>query len=250
MICWSFFIQGFYNIGVTLEAKKENFFPEILTVLISKIISIGITIWLAFELNNYWALAIGMIASEVAYVLLSYAFAKPFIPCLTQLSKLSDLMNFSKWIFFQQNVDFFNAKLFQFTVSKLFDTKYLGFFSLGSNLSFIYVSEVSSAVDKSNLSHLSKKLQYSDVLNKSSLVLDNLNYIFDLKHVLIPPVYICLAAYPNIFIEIILGSQWLEMAPFLTAFSISMILIGYIQTLSNIPSLSVSRHPNSFRQRC
>lgn len=236
LICWTFLINGFCNIGLMLEAKKQNFLPEAWTTVLSKIISVIVTVALAIYLTNYWALAIGMVVSDIAFVLLSYFFAKPFLPKLMiDVGRIKDLFRFSRWIFLYENVDFWNAKLFQLVVAKLFDVKYLGFFSLGSSLSFMYVSEVSSSIDKSNLSHLSEELEKQDSdKRKAEIILKDLNYVFDLKHVIITPVYIVLATYPELFISLILGEQWLEMAPFVTAFALIMMVTGYNYSLINL----------------
>jgi len=234
LICWSFLIQGFFNLNITLQEKRQNFLPGVLTIFFAKLISVVVTIYLAITLNNYWALAIGMIVSDIAQVTLSYVFAKPYKPKLATWHELKDMMGFSKWIFLYQNVDFFNAKYFQIIISKVFDTKILGYFSLGSSLTLIYVSQVSSAIDKANLSHLSDKLKNINKDERAIRVAENLNYVSDLKNVLIIPAYICVAAYPELLISIVLGPNWLEMAPFLTAFSMSMIIIGHNYTLVSI----------------
>jgi O-antigen/teichoic acid export membrane protein len=229
LVCWSFMIQGLCNLNLITEAKKQNFKPEIFTMLCAKIVSVTVTLVLAKLLNNYWALAIGMITADVAYVFFSYIFTKAYLPKWASWTQIKEIMGFSKWIFLHQNVDFFNAKIFQLAVVKLFDVKFLGYFSLGTNLANIYVSEVSAAVDKSNLSHLSNSLQEDK--DNSRLLLDNMAYVFDIKHIVIVPAYLCVAAYPHLFIGLLLGEQWLEMAPFLSAFAISLSVVAYNQSL-------------------
>jgi len=229
VICWNFALNGFTNIGLTLEAKKQNFAPEVYALLVSKVVSVIFTVFLAYYLNNYWALAIGMVVSTASFVLLSYVFAQPFIPARPSKDSVSELFGFSRWVFLQQNVDFFNAKMFQVVVAKLFDPTFLGYFSMGANLSNIYSSEVSASVDKSNFSHISEKLKNSK--NYGGVIAENLRYVFDLKSIIITPLYLCAAAYSPLVIGLVLGEHWLGMAPFLTAFALSSVAVSFNQSL-------------------
>ncbi|TWX51085.1 oligosaccharide flippase family protein [Colwellia hornerae] len=229
VICWIITINALSNINLVIQAKKNNFMPEIKTTLLSKFISVAVTMFLAFTIENYWALAIGMLSSSIATCVLSYYFASPTLKLSTTLREIKHVLSFSRWFLFQQLVEYFNRKIPHFSLGQYFSVKLLGFYSMASSIGYMYAQEVSAAFDKANLSHLSKQLrEYADneYMYRKTLF-ENVSYIIHFKDILICPVYAGLIFFSEPIILLLLGDAWLEMKYLFTLMCISAVFVAY-----------------------
>jgi len=239
IIAFIFIIKPFTNINIVLASRKQNFLPSIKAQLFSKIISVITTILLAYTLESFWALALGMVMGALLYVAFSYIVYKPMWPIHFSLNEAKNIFGFSKWFTLNQLVEFFNGKSNIFLVAKIFEKKLVGFFSLGSEICLMYAMEVSHAIDRSNLVALADKKRKSKKFDKDLLA--NLSFNLALKSLLLFPVYLVFIIYPEFVIKILLGDNWLEMAPYFQLFSIGAMLFSFASTFQNV--LVVYRKP-------
>jgi O-antigen/teichoic acid export membrane protein len=229
VICWIITINALSNINLVIQAKKNNFMPEIKTTLLSKFISVAVTMVLAVYIGNYWALAYGMLSSAIAMTLLSYIFAKPLIALSTTLTEIKSVLSFSRWFLIQQLVEYFNRKIPHFSLGQYFSVTILGFYSMASSIGSMYAQEVSAAFDKANLSHLSEQLilYANDVKKYRATLFDNTSYIIHFKDILICPVYVGLIFFSEPFIQLLLGDAWVGMTHLFSLMSISAVFVAY-----------------------
>lgn len=233
MLAWTFVFTSLVNPNVTISVKENNYVPELACHVLSKVISVSLTVYLAWEYQNYWALAIGTLVSSIAYCVISYLVVTPYIPKIFHKVQALDFFRFSGWITLEQIVGYVDANASKFLIVPYFTDKVMGYFAVGKNLCFMYGQEVSAAVDSANLSSLSSELgqqssNQSDVLGRS------LHYVFALKHLVILPVYSVFICYPEFVIRVLFGSNWLDMAPFLVWFSMGAILACYCFSLQTL----------------
>jgi O-antigen/teichoic acid export membrane protein len=88
-------VGGFENIGTVDFRRDLQFQKAFLYNYFPKLISFVVVVPSALVLRNYWALVIGMLASEFAQVVLSYSM-HPYRPRFS-LKKVGDIMSFSFW---------------------------------------------------------------------------------------------------------------------------------------------------------
>jgi len=227
-----FLIRALNNLNIVIEVRKKNFIPTIKVELFSKFISIITTIYFAYTLENYWALSIGMLVYGVVSLIASYFVVKPIFPVLYSRVEAKGIIGFSKWYFFQQIIEYFNAKVNELLTARVFENKILGYFSLGSQVSFIYSHEICNAIDKANISDLSEKKRccknnFNEILER------NYSTIMAVKTLVLSPVYLFFIFYPEFFIRLLLGNNWLEMADYFVFFSISAFIHGYTYTFQS-----------------
>lgn len=91
-----FFLRGFESIGVILLRQQLSFSREFLFNVAVQLVSVPVTILLAFELRSYLALALGMMLKDITQTLLSYAFA-PYRSQFT-LRGWQELWGMSRWL--------------------------------------------------------------------------------------------------------------------------------------------------------
>jgi len=229
VICWIITINALSNINLVIQAKNNNFIPEIKTTILSKLISVAVTMLLAFTIENYWALAIGMLSSAIATCILSYYFATPILKLSTTLSEIKNVLSFSRWFLFKQLVEYINRKIPHFSLGQYFSVKILGFYSMAASIGYMYAQEVSAAFDKANLSHLSKQLRNyaDDKYMYQKTLFENISYIIHFKDILICPVYAGLIFFSEPVILLLLGDSWLEMKDLFTLMCISAVFVAY-----------------------
>jgi O-antigen/teichoic acid export membrane protein len=228
IICWIITLNAMCNLNLIIQAKNNNFIPEIKTVVSAKLISVAVTIGLAYFIGNYWALAIGMLSAALASFILSYYFAAPSLYMKTTFPDIVGVLSFSRWFLFQQLVEYFNQKLPDFTLGQYFSGKILGYFSMASSVASMYSQEVSAAFDKANLSHLSIQIsQQSSVAQSTHLIQKNIEYLIRLKNILIIPVYVGLICYSEEVILILLGESWLDIVDVFRVLCLAAIFSSY-----------------------
>ena len=93
---------------------------------------IVVSLLIAWEYKSYWALILGSLAGQVAYVLLSYT-ALPFLPRIT-FKHTRDLLSFSVWLSLGQIINTINWRFDQLLIGGLSGRAALGYYSVGDNL--------------------------------------------------------------------------------------------------------------------
>ena len=91
-----------------------------------------VSLFIAWEYRSYWALVLGVLAGQVAYLFLSYT-ALPFLPRLT-FRHTRDLLSFSIWLSLGQIVNTINWRFDQLLIGGLSGRAALGYYSVGDNL--------------------------------------------------------------------------------------------------------------------
>ena len=124
-------------------------------------------------------------------------------------------------------------------VAKSFETKFVGFFSLGQELTQLFATEVNNALDSANFSELSRLKRSGD--NFTQVLMDNLKTVSSMKVVLLTPLYAAFVFYPDIVIAVLLGNNWTEMAPYLQYFALAAYFTSFQTSYSNC--LLVYREP-------
>ena len=110
-------VQGFQNIGTVAFRKDMEFHKEFRFVASKRLVTVPITITLAYLLRNYWALVAGMVAGRVVDVWLSYRF-HPHRPRF-DLSATADLLHFSKWLLLVNALQFLRDRSPDFIIGRI-----------------------------------------------------------------------------------------------------------------------------------
>ncbi len=227
VICWCILLGSTINVNVVLAMKHGNFMPEFKINVVSKILSVILTICLAYYLNNYWALAIGMLFSSALMFLLSYVVCSPYQ--LQSPSKViaGEVFGYSKWYLFLQSVDFTISKLFIFSIGRYIGERMLGAYSLMVSVGFMYSLELAAAIDKANLTHLVKKVGISSEDDIKKEIFKNLNYVYNIRDVMLIPVYVYVFFYSEFVVSLLLGSTWVFADEIIQLIAVSAIITSY-----------------------
>ena len=203
---------SFTNIGITVARKQFNFGLEYRFRILSKVIGVVVTVIAAFFLRDYRALIIGIVASYLFGLVLSYAM-HPYRPAWNT-SQLRSMWHFSKWLLISGIGDYLTRNSDQFIAGRIGSAHSLGIYNVAADIGQLPTAELGPPIMRTFLPALSA---IKDDTNRvRAAVLKTLGAI----NTLTIPVAFGLATLAEPFTLLLLGSQWLEAIPFLAIFAL------------------------------
>jgi lipopolysaccharide exporter len=133
-------IGGFTNIGVVAFRKDLDFHLEFKFSIYKKVLSFAVTLGLALLLRSYWALATGMVVSQVLGVLLSYAM-HPYRPRFS-LQAFHEIWSFSQWVLVINTGNYAYEKGDEFVVGRLSAPREMGIYAVAYEVSNLPTTEL------------------------------------------------------------------------------------------------------------
>lgn len=216
-------INGFNNIGVVEFRKQMTFNREFKYQLLIKLSGFFVTIPLAWYLQSYWALLMGMLSGKIVSLILSYVMQN-YRPKIT-LVEWRSLLGFSSWLLFNNILFFINNYSHNFVLGKLSGANVLGIYSISNEVATMTTNEMVAPINAAaypgyaKIAHDKEKLKQSYLKVLSSIILIAI------------PSALGITAIAPIFVPVLLGDKWLEAIPV-----IQLIAIGSILTSINTNS--------------
>ncbi len=144
MIAVSALIIGAVNPKLAAMSRGLVFWQEFATRSSEKFAGFVVALIVALIWQNYWALMLGVVAGQLASMILSYVII-PFRPRL-ELSKWRELMSFSIWIGLSQAVNTINWNFDQLVLGYFLGNTKLGYYSVGDRLAILPTREATKPV--------------------------------------------------------------------------------------------------------
>ena len=219
-------ITSFQNIAIVDFRKNLNFAADFRFNIYKKIFSFFIVVSLAFTLKSYWALVLGMLASALIEVIISYLMHS-FRPKIS-LALTSEIWSFSQWILFSRIGYFLNQKTDQFIIGGESNTEAMGFYHMSTELATMPASEVVMPMRRAFFPNFSKVAHLPEEYKNSILK------VIGIISILIFPVGVGVSAISEDFVLLVLGDQWRESIPViqtLAFFSIASALSSSMELL-------------------
>lgn len=205
VLAFSAAIQGFENIGTVAFRKELELHKEFRYMMLKKLAGFSVTLSLAFFLRNHWALVLGMLASRLAGVSLSY-WVHPYRPKLS-LAARHDLFHFSKWMLISNILYFLNHRSADFIVGKMVGTHGLGVFSISYELSNLPTTELAAPINRAVFPGYAKLAENRENLRDAFCKVIGVLALFAL------PAGIGIAVLAEPIVQVVLGQNWLEAIP-------------------------------------
>lgn len=216
ILAFGIVVTALGNIGPILARKNLEFGLEIQIGIGSKLIGFVVTVMAAFYLRSYWALVIGAYAGTLSGVWLSYQLHSFRPKWCTR--RIGELWSFSQWLLVSSIGGFFGRKLDELILGRIGSAQTLGVYNVASELGQTVTVEISAPVNRSLFPVLSS--MQNDKPASLKLFFSTLATINTFT---IPVgVGMCLVATP--FVQVILGSIWLEVIPVLEVFAIQGVI--------------------------
>ncbi|RHB39452.1 lipopolysaccharide biosynthesis protein [Dorea formicigenerans] len=184
---------------------KTLFWAKIIGILIP----LFVTLPLAFVLKNYWAIVIGNIAVNLSNAVLLTIRSKWKPSLYFSFLRLKKMLSFSMWTLLEQLLGWANLNVAIFIVGRFLSPYYLGLYKTSiatTNQIMLILVNAFSPVLFSALSRLKDdsesflEMYYSFIRKTGFIVL---------------PLGIGIFIFKDLFVKILLGSQWSEAATFI-----------------------------------
>jgi len=212
------FIQGFENIGTVMFRKELRFQQEFKLLFCKRLAAFVVTISLAFALRNYWALLGGMIMGRLASVGLSYAL-QSYRPRFS-LAARSELFHFGKWLVVGNTLYFVTTRCADFVIGKISGAHALGLFNLSYEISNLPTSDLIAPINRATFPGYAQKAADLESLRDTYL------QVVGLVALLAVPAGVGIAAVAEILVPVVLGPNWVEAVPAITALSFYGLLLA------------------------
>jgi len=126
------FFLAFQNIGTVQFRRQLDFKRDFALQVAQKVSMVAVAIPLAFTLRSYWALVGGIVAGNIAAVVVSYAFL-PYRPRFC-LKSWRPLFGFSKWIQVSSMLRYVRDRGFILIMGRVLDAGAIGLFSVAKEI--------------------------------------------------------------------------------------------------------------------
>lgn len=210
-------IRSCESIRIVDLRKDLEFAKDALYRLSQKLVGFAVTVPLAWYLESYWALIIGMASSTVAGVLLSY-YLKPFIPRLT-LRERRDVFGFSVWLFIS-NVALMTRNRISYFLLGRSGADVLGFFQMSQELGNDLSTQIVSSINRAIFPGYAKVA--SDIAYFKSLYLR----VISVAALFAMPIGLGLMTVAHLVVPLLLGEKWAPAIPPIQLFAINGILLA------------------------
>lgn len=204
------------NIGITLAQKEFNFALDFKIQLIHKLVSVVVTVTAGILIPDYRALVIGIVASYVSSLILSYKL-HPYRP-KWNTSKIPEIWAVTKWLMFSGIGSFILHKGDELAAGRVGTTAEYGQYNVGADLGQLPVGEVGPAMLRVLLPVLASIKE--DIGRTKNAVIKTVSAL----NTVIWPLGVGFAALAPQATTLILGDKWAESAAFIGAISIATVL--------------------------
>jgi len=221
-------IRGFVNPSKNLLQKNLNFSKEFYLQGTLLLIDAFFAITFSIITQNITALVIGLIASAIFEVILTFSFIKPIPRLGISLKSVKQIFHKGKWVTWAGVSQYIAENADNISVGKFLGAGDLGIYQVAYRLSTLTITEITDVINRvffpiyAKISNDKEKLK--SVFIKSSLTLS----------LLVIPAGLIFFFFSREIIIILLGEKWLEAAGVLKVlafYGILRSLIGYPSSL-------------------
>ncbi len=214
------------NPGLWLLKKEQKYTLIVKISVISKVVSVLVTISIALIYKNYWALIIGHLSSVFLRTIGSYLI-HPYRPCIS-FKYAKEQWQFSGWMTPQAILGYIRTQLDTFLVSHFYGTQQLGSYHVMKYLSFMPSSEILGPATNPLLVELANvrddKVRFNYQFRLSFLVTILLAF----------PMVGFLVVYSKQIVELLLGHQWLAFSDIFGALSLLVLSFVFFSQASRV----------------
>ncbi|BDH61229.1 lipopolysaccharide biosynthesis protein [Lysinibacillus sp. PLM2] len=220
-------LTAFSSIQMALLKRDFDFKSIFYVRLIGDFIPIFITIPLAFIFNNYWALIIGTIATNISNVIIFTIRSKWKPKLLYDFKVLKKMFSFSSWSLVEEITIWSTLYIGTFLVSSFLSLYYLGIYRNSMGIVNQIMAIIAGATMPIVFSTLSRLQDQPGKIIYVFLKFQRLVAIFVL------PLGVGIFMYRDILTYLLLGNQWNEASEFIGLWGLMSsltIVFGYLSS--------------------
>ncbi len=200
---------SFSSIAVAGFRRELNFKPLFHVRLCSSLIPLFVTVPLAILLKSYWAIVIGTVFQQIFIAVVSVSLSR-YKPRIRWNKKMfSDMLSFSVWNLMETLSIWFAGQANVLIVGNALSSYYLGLYKTGMSTINSYMSIITAAITPVLFSALSRSQ------NNKKLFEDTFCKFQKVISIFVFPMGVGILLYRRLAVQILLGSQWMEIADFM-----------------------------------
>ncbi len=202
--------SGFENIGIVEFRRSLRFDMEFRLLFLPRIVGFCTTVTMAWLLRSFWALLIGITASQLTRVAMTYV-VHPFRPRLA-LSHWRDLVGFSFWSWASSLVSLLWDRLDAFVLGPVLGPAKLGIYMIAGEIAVMPITELVSPASSALFPGLSMAQQRGT--NPVGLVFS----VTSAMLLIVVPLTIGVSATSGYVVAALLGPNWEAARPLIAIF--------------------------------
>ncbi|MDR3534679.1 MAG: oligosaccharide flippase family protein, partial [Rhodopila sp.] len=215
-------LSGFENIGIIEFRRDLRFGMQVRLLALPRLLQIGATILAAWTLHSYWALLIGVAATRLGRLAMTYV-VHPYRPRLA-IGRWRDLVGFTFWTWATAIVGLAWTRADPFILGPMFGPMALAMYLQAGDLAMMPVSELlAPATEALFPGFAAAQAQGTDPLQTAPKIAVALMAV-------LAPVAIAFSAASGDVVTVLLGGQWNAAKPLMAIFAVSTIFasIGFV----------------------
>jgi len=211
-------VTSLNNPGGILLAKKMDYATLSKVTIGAKLISAPATVFIALAYKSYWALIFGQLISIILTCLFSYIFIS-YRPQFRK-SNFSYIFTKTKWLLVSSLTGFVRAKIESLIVNIKYGAEGLGLYDISREFAHLPLSDVIGPASAPLLSGVSSIETGMPEVYKAIV-----KYMYIAVFFLIPSI-IGIFLVGDLFVKVVMGSQWLRAIPIFKSISALMIVFN------------------------
>ena len=193
------------NPAIALFERDMDFSQNVALDLLDKFAGLVVSVFVAYVYQSYWALVLGVLASAVVRVAISYV-VRPYFPRF-RLTKAKELMSFSIWLTLGSWVQSLNWRADPLIIGAFVPTSQLGHYTMAGRVSTMAVGQSVSPIARVLFPALSRMKHDAAKLRSAYL------RVLAITCALSFPVAAGLAALAEPIVILMLSEKWLPAVP-------------------------------------
>ena len=219
-------LRGFINPAEIKFQKDLNFHKEFLYRFVILVFGFIVALIFLTLTQSVVSLALGLIASSLLQIFLSFQFISPKPRLSIEKGYFSKILNKGKWVTLSGIFNYLFHNFDNIVVGRLLGTYSLGLYEMAYKISMLPITGIADVISKvtfpvySKIADDKKRLRNAFIKTLISVSL------------IILPFGVILISFPKEIVEITLGSKWLGMVEVLRI----LVIFGVIRAISGLSS--------------
>lgn len=208
-------LRALANIGLILFEREMNFRPKSLLMMRAKLCAFPVSVGLAWFTGSYWALILGIVASDIVITVGSY-FIHPYRPRWSR-EQWHEQWQFSRWIMVMSSTGALRSRIDVLMMGRFLPAPDIGAYRMSQEIGWLPFSELIQPVTASLYAGFASLSEQKSALNQQLI-----RYLV-LAYLLVIPAATGIFLIAEPLTALLLGEKWLPYADVLAWVSLLML---------------------------
>ena len=218
-VSWMLPLSALSNPGLWLDQKAIHYLPLLRLSIAVRLFTFVIVLIVAWLTRSYWALIIGLLATELLQSAGSY-WVNPYRPKIRS-KNMSPVWQFARWNLPKSIVGYLRSETDIVIISSYYTPAILGGYNMMKNLSTLPTREIITPVTEPLYASFAEVKQHPQKLDEQfrlSVMIITLTAL---------PLAALLTTLADPIVALLLGEQWLPYSPILSILAWMIVAISY-----------------------